>query len=46
MLTGREGDVLLKNCYRKLGVRRAADAITRAAELALLASPNDQKEGA
>jgi DNA-binding CsgD family transcriptional regulator len=26
----------VKNCYRKLGVRNAAEAVTRAAELALL----------
>ena len=26
----------VKNCYRKLGVRRAAHAVTRATELALL----------
>jgi DNA-binding CsgD family transcriptional regulator len=26
----------VKNCYRKLGARNAAEAVTRAAELALL----------
>ena len=26
----------VKNCYRKLGVRNAAEAVTRATELALL----------
>ncbi|MFN2645308.1 MAG: response regulator transcription factor [Burkholderiales bacterium] len=26
----------IKNCYRKLGVRRAADAVARAVELKLL----------
>jgi DNA-binding CsgD family transcriptional regulator len=26
----------IKNCYRKLGVRRAAHAVTRAAELSLM----------
>ena len=36
----------IKNAYRKLGVRRAADAVTRAAELALLAGRSDKKEGA
>ena len=36
----------VKNCYRKLGVRCAADAVRRAAELALFAGANDQKEGA
>lgn len=32
----------VKNCYRKLGVRRAADAVARAAELALLTKPKQE----
>ena len=29
----------VKNCYRKLGVRSAAEAVMRASELALLKGP-------
>lgn len=33
----------LKHCYRKLGVRRATEAVARATELSLLAKPKRER---